>query len=158
MTTLSKPPKAGPIDSLAAGPREPTAYEVALASLQAAYAASLPGRLFELASAVAAAKRDGGRAAIAIHLAHRLRGSAGAYGFVRFGEKAGRIEDLLIALDAPLPKGQCESPVKRELVWLEIASLIAYSETLIGLPAQQVERSARPSDVPTQVIPDRKTR
>lgn len=63
-----------------------------LAELRAAYRATIPERVEELARFLASARR-----AEAIAVAHRLRGTAGTYGFLDVGDAAGRIEDALLA-------------------------------------------------------------
>jgi HPt (histidine-containing phosphotransfer) domain-containing protein len=66
-----------------------------LAELSALYAAELPGliqRLDELAAGAARSPDDARAVRVA---AHRLRGTAGSYGFPAVGEAAGRIEDAL---------------------------------------------------------------
>lgn len=61
-----------------------------LAELQRAYRAELPAKIGALAAAVTA--RDANTAAA---LAHRLRGTAGAYGLSEVSAAAGAIEDAL---------------------------------------------------------------
>ena len=67
----------------------------ALAELRTGYAAELPGLVRELGALLDAAATDAGALARARQAAHRLRGTAGSYGFVEVGEAAGRIEDAL---------------------------------------------------------------
>lgn len=73
----------------------------ALCSLAADYARSLPGKLLEVTDAVARARLDASALSEAILAAHRLRGTAGSYGFDEVGRAAGRLEDAL----APLKDG-----------------------------------------------------
>ncbi len=63
-----------------------------LAALAAEYAAGLPGRAAEIAAAVARRDLEDARAR-----AHRLRGTAGAYGFADVSDSAAAIEDALEA-------------------------------------------------------------
>ena len=69
----------------------------ALAELAAEYAAELPGLIDELARLVDAAAADPAAVPHARAAAHRLRGTAGSYGFKAVGEAAGSIEDALEA-------------------------------------------------------------
>lgn len=77
-----------------------SAQSAAFAALAADYLKELPGKLDELTRALAAA-RDGGCGPAALReartLAHRLSGTAGAYGFPAAGEAAARVEDHLVA-------------------------------------------------------------
>lgn len=80
------------------------AQSAAFAALAADYLKELPGKLDELSRSLAAARDGGGDAAAmreARTLAHRLSGTAGAYGFPAAGEAAARVEDYLVgALEA----------------------------------------------------------
>ncbi len=69
----------------------------ALAELAVEYAAELPGLIDELARLVEAASADPAAVPRARAAAHRLRGTAGSYGFVAIGEAAGSVEDALEA-------------------------------------------------------------
>jgi diguanylate cyclase (GGDEF)-like protein len=69
-----------------------------ISAMQASYAASLPAKIQELTDALAEVRRVPDTAHVygpAKLLAHRLRGTAGAFGFMMVGECAGRIEDAL---------------------------------------------------------------
>ncbi|HEY0839697.1 MAG TPA: response regulator [Vulgatibacter sp.] len=74
-------------------------FERALSRLREAYREELPSRLGELRAAVedaADSPRDVEVLNTARELAHRLRGTAGSYGFLQVGEEAGRIEELFL--------------------------------------------------------------
>ncbi|HWV36867.1 MAG TPA: response regulator [Vulgatibacter sp.] len=74
-------------------------FEGELGRLREAYREELPSRLGELRAAVedaARAPEDVEAIGVARDLAHRLRGTAGSYGFLQVGEEAGRIEELLL--------------------------------------------------------------
>jgi HPt (histidine-containing phosphotransfer) domain-containing protein len=71
--------------------------EAELAALRASYAESLPGKARAVAAATRLAVSDPSRAAEAIALAHRLRGTAGAYGFAGISRAAAAIEDAFHA-------------------------------------------------------------
>lgn len=75
------------------------AFDAELAELRAAYAARLPGYADEITAAVAE-RAEPPRRAVALRLSHRMRGTAGSYGFVDVAEAAGALEDALLA-DAP---------------------------------------------------------
>ena len=86
-------------------PHDPSGVADQLEELRAQFGERLPQRLAELEAAIAEARADLSRAPDARGLAHKLRGTAGSYGFPLVGEAAGGIEDLLAAItkDAPLP-------------------------------------------------------
>jgi HPt (histidine-containing phosphotransfer) domain-containing protein len=67
----------------------------ALLAVRAEYAAELPALLATLAALVEEAAARPEAAPPARLAAHRLRGTAGSYGFAAVGEAAGRIEDAL---------------------------------------------------------------
>lgn len=81
-------------------PDREAAIRAALAELRAEYRELVPAQLRELEDCIAQARRgEGGAAALALArtLAHRVRGTAGSYGWPAVGEAAGRIEDALEA-------------------------------------------------------------
>jgi diguanylate cyclase (GGDEF)-like protein len=95
-----------------AGPRELAAE---LEALRKQFAAKLPDKLQQLELAVARAQVDGSKVIVARGLAHRLRGSAGSYGYPALGEAAGRLEDLLAQFQGgPAPA--------RRYFWEEVAN------------------------------------
>jgi diguanylate cyclase (GGDEF)-like protein len=63
--------------------------------LREEYARELPNKLDELEALIEDARQQREAAAAAASAAHRLRGTAGAYGFNLVGNVAGHIEDLL---------------------------------------------------------------
>ena len=82
----------------------------ALAELRDDFASRLPDRIEAVSKAIRAAdgdRQDGELRDEARGAAHRLRGSAGSYGFPAVSVAAGRIEDALVALAA----GSAEDPV-----------------------------------------------
>jgi HPt (histidine-containing phosphotransfer) domain-containing protein len=71
----------------------------ALAALRVEYARRLPARVRKVARALGAYRRAPGDAVLlerARSLAHRLRGTAGSYGFAAVGAAAGRVEDGIL--------------------------------------------------------------
>ena len=70
----------------------PDDFEAELARLSADYARDLPARVAELREAHA---RGAAGAADLCEGAHRLRGTAGSYGFAEISALAGRLEDAL---------------------------------------------------------------
>ncbi|MDH3200809.1 MAG: response regulator [Myxococcales bacterium] len=68
--------------------------------LREEYARELPHKLDELESLIEAAKQRSETTRSAASSAHRLRGTAGAYGFKLVGALAGHIEDLLVEYQA----------------------------------------------------------
>lgn len=73
----------------------------ALIALKSSFSTALPARLDEIDAALEAARKDPARIAEARNLAHRLRGSAGSFGFAGVGVAVGVIEDLLDGADSP---------------------------------------------------------
>lgn len=69
--------------------------EAELAALRVAYARDLPAKARAVAAATREVVAEASRAADAIAVAHRLRGTAGAYGYPEVSRAAGAIEDAL---------------------------------------------------------------
>jgi HPt (histidine-containing phosphotransfer) domain-containing protein len=69
--------------------------EAELAALRASYARDLPAKARAVATATRATAADPAKSEEAIALAHRLRGTAGAYGFPAVSRAAGAIETAL---------------------------------------------------------------
>ena len=76
-------------------------FAVALAPLKREFGERLKERLAELEMAVDRAKRDRDAFGQARALAHRLRGSAGSYGYGAVSASVGLVEDLLVKVPAP---------------------------------------------------------
>src|SRR5262249_42766569 len=78
----------------------------ALADLRRAYARMLPNRVGRISSVLRSWRNAPDNARVrerARTLAHRLRGTAGSYGFPEVGAIVGRVEDaILVASDARL--------------------------------------------------------
>lgn len=66
-----------------------------LAALRADYAKALPPKILELQQATREAFASAEKRENARSLAHKLRGTAGSYGFRVLGEAAGKLEDIL---------------------------------------------------------------
>jgi HPt (histidine-containing phosphotransfer) domain-containing protein len=77
----------------------PRPFELAMAALREGYRVELPSKLDELASLAeqSITGHDAASLRTLVALAHRLRGTAGSYGFVEAGELAGEIEDAAAA-------------------------------------------------------------
>jgi diguanylate cyclase (GGDEF)-like protein len=74
--------------------------------LQREFGRELPARLQKLALVLGSARHEPAAAAEAAMLAHRLRGSAAAYGFAGLGQAAGELEDVLNKrASTPLSRG-----------------------------------------------------
>ncbi len=92
----------------------PDTLRARMAQLREAYAFELPGKLDELEALVDEARQRPEAAKQASSSAHRLRGTAGAYGFKLVGVLAGQIEDLLSEYQS--------SPLRvRRNLWTEIS-------------------------------------
>lgn len=70
------------------------------------FAARLPVKLDELADAMSRAANDPVQLRLARTFAHRLRGTAGSYGFPDVGDFAGVIEDTLLRLSDGAPRSE----------------------------------------------------
>jgi len=103
-----------------------------MAHLREEYARELPRKLDELESLIEAAKQRSEATKSAAGSAHRLRGTAGAYGFKLVGALAGHIEDLLAEYQA--------SPLRvRRNLWNEVSRALADAR----LAARDQESAAR---------------
>jgi HPt (histidine-containing phosphotransfer) domain-containing protein len=71
------------------------AIDPALRAMRKEYAAALPALVAALAALVEEAAARPEALPEARRAAHRLRGTAGSYGFAALGEAAGRIEDAI---------------------------------------------------------------
>ncbi len=102
------------LDSTLASPSPSPVLRDHLPELRSRYAANLPGRIDAAEAAVdrahalfgkAASAAVGSAVADAVHLAHRLRGTAGSYGFPAVSLAFGRLESLLrgLPVDAEPP-------------------------------------------------------
>ncbi|NNK41538.1 MAG: response regulator [Deltaproteobacteria bacterium] len=107
--TDSVPPTVG-----SAPAEPPDTLRARMAQLREAYTLELPGKLDELEARIDEARQRPDAAKQAASSAHRLRGTAGAYGFKLVGVLAGKIEDLLSEYQS--------SPLRvRRNLWTEIS-------------------------------------
>jgi diguanylate cyclase (GGDEF)-like protein len=106
--------------------------------LREEYARELPNKLDELESLIETAKSRPEATGSAASGAHRLRGTAGAYGFKLVGTLAGHIEDLLCEYEAS------PSHVRRDL-WNEIGRALIDAR----LASKAPESRARVTSMPT---------
>lgn len=108
------------------GSARPPSLEVmaALRELQEAYAEALPGLVAALGDALNKARVDG-KAGLELSrlLSHRLRGTAGSYGFFGVSEAAAGIEKAMSAL-----LGDGEGEEQRELLWKRVDGLLLSME------------------------------
>ena len=98
----------------------------ALAELRAGYATELPERVERLAHALHAwhrAPADATRLELARVLAHKLRGTAGSYGFPEVGEAAGRVEEAV-------KRAGGTSDDQETAVWSEVLASLREAEEL----------------------------
>lgn len=103
------PSKNGPKSS-----RVSSKLAIELARLTRAFADKLPEKLEQLGQAIDGAKLDRAKLVEARSLAHRLRGSAGSFGFEGVGELVGRVEDVL---SAELASGSGEPQFWEQVGW-----------------------------------------
>jgi diguanylate cyclase (GGDEF)-like protein len=116
---LEREPAAGALEAA------PSAHvQQRMQELQREFARELPSRLQKIAAALGEARQHAAAAEEVAALAHRLRGSAAAYGFAALGQAAGVLEDVLARrAGAELSRG--------DLAQLELAlsDMIASAQT-----------------------------
>ncbi|MBI5548349.1 MAG: response regulator [Deltaproteobacteria bacterium] len=98
--------------------------EEAIRALSIEYARNMPAKLKEIVCAVGALRSASSpepRRAEATTLAHRLRGTAGSYGFREVGEAAGRLEDALWSATGPQSSAESWTLVDSALESLRLA-------------------------------------
>ncbi len=75
----------------------------------------------------------------AIHLAHKMRGTAGSIGFVQVGETAGKLEDLLQGLDPQDPL--------RQVVWSEIVRAVSAGDGLVKTITEKLKNKSAAASI-----------
>ncbi|MGB3049786.1 MAG: response regulator [Polyangiales bacterium] len=111
----------------------PDSLRARMAQLREAYTFELPGKLDELEDLIDEARRRPEATKQAASSAHRLRGTAGAYGFKLVGVLAGQIEDLLAEYQS--------SPLRvRRNLWTEVSRALEDAR----LASQPQESAPRP--------------
>ncbi len=114
-----------------------------MATLREDYARELPQKLDELESLIEAAKQRPETTKQAASSAHRLRGTAGAYGFKLVGALAGHVEDLLTEYQA--------SPLRvRRNLWSEVSRALDDAR----LASRDQESAARVNIAPSALSTD----
>jgi HPt (histidine-containing phosphotransfer) domain-containing protein len=101
--------------------RDP-AIDAALAAVRAQFAGALPEKATNIGTLLERRAWDDARRA-----AHRLRGSAGTYGFAALGALAAAIEELLLAEPAG-PSGEARERVTRLAGELQAQAHLAAAE------------------------------
>jgi diguanylate cyclase (GGDEF)-like protein len=100
--------------------------EEKIAAARANYASELAQSWQELSKAVSLTQSEpenNDARNEAVHIAHKICGTAGSIGFVKVGELAGKIEELLRGLDP--------TDTLREVIWTEIFRALADGETAV---------------------------
>ncbi|HEX7481429.1 MAG TPA: response regulator [Polyangiales bacterium] len=115
------------------------------AELRRGYASRLPDKLAELERALAAAKHDAVSLAEARALAHRLRGSAGTYGFAGVGDAAGLVEDLLA-------EPVLASAGPRRLFWQDIDGAMSDARAAAARAPLHIERGVDAQSAPVKAL------
>jgi len=128
------------------------AVRARFAELRAAYAAKLEGKIKELRSALDAARAERSQREQAGALAHRLRGTAGSYGFRHVSEHAAVIDE---ALKANGPKAPASDTWRR--IDEAMAALEAEPRPSTPPPAVTTSETNTLSLVPTHGISDAHT-
>jgi len=138
---------AGPADSSQLAPLDP------FAELRTAYREQLLAHLTSLATLLQAAASPGGDPAPAIASAHRLRGTAGTYGYFHASQLAGQAEELLLDMTGGVPRDPA-------LLGAHATSLRELRSRLLAEP-EPITAVAAPIRQATRVLallPDRSTR
>jgi diguanylate cyclase (GGDEF)-like protein len=136
-----KPPESIRPTVATATAEPPDTLRARLAQLREDYARELPHKLDELEALISEARQRPEMARRAASSAHRLRGTAGAYGFKLVGSLAGQIEDLLSEHQA--------SPLRvRRNLWNEVTCALADAR----LASQQQELIARVRGTPHDML------
>lgn len=133
--TLLKPPRLDP------ALEKP--LEHLLKDLQKNYASRLPNKLDELAATLKEAQLDSGKLPEARTLAHRLRGTAGSYGFSSVGAAVGRVEEGLIDLES--------SSHSHRHLWPRIEQALADAMLAVG-PTASPSGGAFPAEAKTRSL------
>jgi DNA-binding response OmpR family regulator len=117
--------------------------EEKIATARANYANELAESWQKLSRAVSLVQTDSENVdarSEAVHLAHKIRGTAGSIGYKTAGEAAGKIEDLMRGLDP--------TDTLREVIWTEIFRSLAEGETAIRNSLDRTKEPAAQSDGP----------
>jgi diguanylate cyclase (GGDEF)-like protein len=130
--------------------RHPEAVEEALSRAKRRFAIELPERLQRLSKAVKEAKEDlkrKDRMLIALDEAHKLKGSAGSFGFNNISELAGKLGELLRNLEP-------DDSTLQEILWSEIIRDLAKAEATAKAAAIESggEGTATTQDVSAHTI------
>jgi diguanylate cyclase (GGDEF)-like protein len=114
--------------------KHPPAVELALQAAKQDYAAELPKEMKALAQSIRDT-REAGKNKSAFHAArqhcHKLKGSAGSYGFSSVSQGVGKIENLLRSLESG-------DSTMQELLWSEIIRILAETESAANAAVKQV--------------------
>ncbi|MGH9552776.1 MAG: response regulator, partial [Terriglobales bacterium] len=105
-------------------PKGYTAVELALQTARTEYARELPTIVRELTQQVRTAKdaQDRNMMHQAVQEAHKLRGSAGSFGYGQISEAAAKVESLIGNLEH-------DESTMQEILWAEIIRLLADAES-----------------------------
>ena len=138
VSSLPPPPGASPAD--AETETAVTDLRSRMEALRKEYVAALPKKLEDLASLLISADQVPANLTEAISCAHRLRGTAGAYGLGFVGVSAGHIEDLLIEYQSH------EGPARRSL-WPQVIQALSDARLAAAQPGAFVRDAARPPEI-----------
>ncbi|MDP3505636.1 MAG: response regulator [Myxococcales bacterium] len=107
-----------------------------LAELRRQFAERLPEKLAALEAAIETSRQEGGLHGEARMLAHRLRGSAGSYGYPGLGEAMGVVEDLL--------KTTWPNPAGKRFFWEQVDRAMADARVSAAQSPDEVMQGPRP--------------
>ncbi len=120
---------------LEASPQSSPTTQSKLAALRDDYANGVGGLWQELGEAIHLLQEAPGEGILkkeAIQKAHKIRGTAGSIGFIKLGEVAGKIEDLLIGFDP--------EDALSQVVWSEINRALPLGEDLANAAKDEIQK------------------
>lgn len=130
----STPPASTP-SPLPGPPSTPGSVTDELAELRRQFAERLPEKLTALELALESSKLEGGLLADARLLAHRLRGSAGSYGYPALGEAMGVVEDFIKA--AP------SASASQHFFWEQVDRAMTDARLSASRPPEEIGRGTQ---------------
>ncbi|MBT9557420.1 MAG: response regulator [Myxococcales bacterium] len=123
-----------------------------LSTLRMQYGAKLPGRLADAERLIADARLRGTRDALdaAISIAHRLRGTAGSYGFTGVSSAFGRIEESLRGV---VTSGECPPPEGPQgTLWHDVDVALAEARDGVVTAPRRLDMGALAGSPPGRVL------
>ncbi len=117
----------------------------AIQNARDSFVKNLPVTWGELANAVKKARENPKNLLLlqeAMGVAHKLKGTAGSYGFAKIGQFAERIESFLISVDP-------HSDTEQEVIWAEIIRCVVEGTQVVDEIARQPSSTAQTDRLPS---------